>query len=66
MASFIKYMGRELVKWKRMQKRQDGGDKTLSALILKLNKLHGLLHLSTYKLWVNILWYVMNITSSVD
>ena len=35
-------------------KIQDGSDKTLSNLILSLNKLHVLLYLSAYKLWVNI------------
>ena len=40
-------------------KIQDGGNKTPS--ILKLNKLHVLLHLSIKELQVNILWYVKNI-----
>ena len=35
-------------------------------LILKLSKLHVLLHVSTYKLRVNILWYVNNIFSFLD
>ena len=49
MVSFIKSMGRELVKWKRMQKAQDGGNKTLLISILKMKKLHVLLfqHIST-------------------
>ena len=42
-------------------KSQDGGDQSLSILVLKLNKLHVLLHFSTYKLWVNVLWYARNI-----
>ena len=36
-------------------KSQDGNHKTSSMLILKWNKLHVILHRSTYKLWVNIL-----------
>ena len=36
-------------------KGEGGGGKTLSTLILKLNNLHVLLYLSTYKLWVAIL-----------
>ena len=39
-------------------KSQDDGDKMLSILILRLNKLPVLLFLSALKLWVNILWYV--------
>ena len=41
-------------------KIQDGVE-TLWISILKLNELHILLYFSTYKLWVNILWYVKNI-----
>ena len=47
-------------------KVQDGGDKTLSILILKLNKLHVLLYFLTHKLQVNILWIVKNIFSFID
>ena len=61
MARFIKFMGRALVKWKKMQKaKMDDSDETLSILILNLNKLHVLLYYSNYKLHVNILWYVRN------
>ena len=44
-------------------KSQDGSDKTLLILILKLNKLHVLLYFSSYKFRVNVdlLWYVKNI-----
>ena len=42
-------------------KRQDGDDKTLSILILKFNTLHVLFLFSTYKLRLNILWYIKNI-----
>ena len=40
--------------------------KHLSISILKLNKLHVLLHFSLEKLHVNILWYVKNITCFLD
>ena len=43
---------------KENAKFQDGGDKTLLISILKLNKLHVLLYVSTYKLRVKISWYV--------
>ena len=43
------------------KKRQDGGNKTLSISNLNLKKLHVLLHISTYELWVNIFCYVINI-----
>ena len=43
-----------------------GGDKMLSILILKLNKLHVLLYFSTYKLRVNLMWYVNNIFCFLD
>ena len=39
-------------------KSQDGGNKMLSISILRLNKLF---YFSTYKAWVNILWYIKNI-----
>ena len=45
---------------------QDSGDKTLSILSLKLNKLHVLLDLSTSKLRVNILWCVRNVFCFLD
>ena len=35
-------------------KTQDASDKTPLILILKLNKLHGLLHLLSYELHVNM------------
>ena len=47
-------------------KYQDGSHKMLSISILMLNKLHVLLHFSTYKVRVNILWFVHNIFSFLD
>ena len=44
----------------------DGGDKTLSISILKLNNLHVLLYFFTYKLRVDILWYVKTICCFLD
>ena len=55
MATVIKFMGRKLVKWKRMKKSKDSDSKTLLILILKLNKQHVLSYFSTYKLRINIL-----------
>ena len=46
MATLINSIGR-VGEWKRMKKHQDDGDKTPSISILKLNKLHVLLHIST-------------------
>ena len=44
MASFVvKFMEKELVKWKRIQKRQDGGDKMSSISRLKSIKVNALL-----------------------
>ena len=60
MATFIKFMSRDLVKWKRIQKAKMAANKMLSIFILKLNKLHVLLLFSTYKLRENILWSVKN------
>ena len=61
MATLINSTGSELEKSKRVHKSQDGGDKTASIKTLKLDKLHVLIHVSTYKLWVNVSWYVKNI-----
>ena len=47
-------------------KIQDGDDKMLSILILKLSKLHVLLYFSTYKLRVNMLCYIKNIFCFLD
>ena len=47
-------------------KIQDGGDKLLLISVLKLNKLHVLLYLSTYKFRVNILLYVKDIFWFLD
>ena len=54
-ATVIKFIGRELVKWMRMLKA-----KIAAILILKSNKLYVLLYISTYTLWVDILWSVKN------
>ena len=48
------------------EKCQDGGDKTLSIMILMFNKLHVLLYLSTYKLPVNIWSDVKNLICFLD
>ena len=42
-------IGTELVKWERMQKGQDGSDRTPSISILKSIKLHVLLYLLNSK-----------------
>ena len=42
-------------------KIQDGSDKTLLISISMVNKQYVLLYFSTYKLWMNTLWYVQNI-----
>ena len=47
MSTLINAMRRMLVKWKRIQKHQNGGDKKPSISILMLNELHVLLHIST-------------------
>ena len=47
-------------------KSQDGGDKTLSISILKLNKQHVLLYFSTYQLHLNILRNVKKIFCFVN
>ena len=39
--------GERVGEWKRMQENQDGSDKMPSISILKLNKVHILLHNST-------------------
>ena len=46
MDTLVNFMGTVLVN-ETMQENQDGGDKTQSISILKLNKLHALLHIST-------------------
>ena len=47
-------------------KSQNGGDKTLSISILRLNKLQVLLYFSTHKLRENKLWYVKTIFCFLD
>ena len=47
-------------------KSQDDGDEMLSIFILMFDKLHVVLYFSTYKVQVNILWYVKNIFSFPD
>ena len=64
MATFIKFMGRKLVKWKRMQKAKMAVIKQLSISILKLNELHVLLHF--FNLQLNILRYEKNIFCFLD
>ena len=51
-------MGRVGEMEENAKNNQDGGDKTLSISILKLSKLHVLLHFSTFKLWVYIYIYI--------
>ena len=64
MARFVKFiMGRDLVKWKRMQKKNK---LALSVLILRLNRLQLLSYFSTHKLQVNILWSIKNTFSCFD
>ena len=46
MATFIEFMSK-VGEMEENAKTQDDGDKTLSISILKLNKLHVLLHIST-------------------
>ena len=65
MASFIKSEQR-ICEMEENAKIQDGNHKMLSISISKSNKLHVLLHLSTYRLQVNILWYVNDIFCSLD
>ena len=65
MASFIKFYGKRVSEMEENAKIQDGGDKTRSILILKLNKLHVLLYFSTYRMPVNVL-YVKNIFGFLD
>ena len=66
MVPFINSIGREFVKLKRMQKSKMVRDETLSISILKLNKLHVLLYVSTDKFQLNALWYVNNISYILD
>ena len=66
MVSFVKFMGRELVKSKRMQKVKMAVIKHCRLLVLRLDNLYVLLHFSTYKLRVNILWYAKNIFWFLD
>ena len=47
-------------------KSQDGGYKTLSISILRLNNLYVLLYFVTYNVRVNILWHVKNIFCFLD
>ena len=66
MATVIKFIRRELVKSKRMQRSQDGGDKTLAIWILKSIKLNVLLYFVMDKQRVNILWYINNTFCFLD
>ena len=67
MATLINSMKRELVYGGECtHKNQDGDNKTLLIFILKLNKLHVLLHISTEQLWVNIFCYVISIFCILD